>query len=284
MLKAPVCGGGSGLDVASRAPFPATSRDDLNVILSIGGQRFETTRATLTRVPETYFSAMADWPTPPDGVFRIDRSPRVFDLILEYLRHGLEGMLWPADAWQEGTALHLLVDATFFLLPELSDLLLRVCLLKGWGICGDTTSCASVFFSRKEKMACDAIALHLATDDAASPYHALRCAPLAGRVRVAFTRGWLSENFPLVAKRVFASPSGEIDESRVASLSAGPHIGAVFAYIKLARGAADASTPWKFPQAIARDGGMRAVCASSMALADEFALAESTRQYLLNGK
>ena len=67
------------------------------VTLSVGGQRFETTMQTLTRVSDTFFSGKSS----DDKIIRIDRSPRLFEFILDYLRFGLSDMRWPDSVYRD---------------------------------------------------------------------------------------------------------------------------------------------------------------------------------------
>ncbi len=69
------------------------------VTLSVGGQRFETTIQTLTRVPDTFFSVIRK--PSDDKIIRIDRSPRLFEYILDYLRFGLSDMRWPDSVYRD---------------------------------------------------------------------------------------------------------------------------------------------------------------------------------------
>jgi len=64
----------------------ANSRIDLNV----GGKRFCTSKEVLLKQKYTYFSGLLDghWETDEDGSFFIDRSPKHFGIILEYMRSG----------------------------------------------------------------------------------------------------------------------------------------------------------------------------------------------------
>ena len=60
-------------------------------MLDVGGKRFATARTTLLKHPDTYFSALlgsGKWAPDADGSYFIDRSPKQFELILEFLRTG----------------------------------------------------------------------------------------------------------------------------------------------------------------------------------------------------
>ncbi len=61
------------------------------IALSVGGRRFVTTRATLTRVPDTFFTALFSGRfarTDDGGALFIDRAADGFALLLEWLRCG----------------------------------------------------------------------------------------------------------------------------------------------------------------------------------------------------
>jgi hypothetical protein len=99
--------------------------------LSLDGTIFETTRGTLGRVPSTYFTGMLAWAPPPDGVYRIDKSPRPFALILEYMREGLGDMLWcDADLADESLLAAVGRDAAYFCLQELAHFCAKLALLR----------------------------------------------------------------------------------------------------------------------------------------------------------
>jgi hypothetical protein len=115
------------------------------VQLSVGGTRFESPRSTLLRVRDSFFhlllgadeeagaGAGAGFPAPRDGVYRIDRSPQVFGLVLEYLRSGVADMALPDAAWSSAETMSALGrDASFFMLDELADFVVRLSLLKRW--------------------------------------------------------------------------------------------------------------------------------------------------------
>ncbi len=80
------------------------------VVLNVGGERFHTTRSTLTRLPGTLFTAMFE----PDSAFAltrdetgavlIDRDGRYFRVLLNYLRHGsliIDPGLSPLGVYEE---------------------------------------------------------------------------------------------------------------------------------------------------------------------------------------
>ena len=73
--------------VASAAPTVAPS--DV-LALAVGGRRFVTTRATLTRVPDTFFCALLSGRfgarTDASGAVFVDRDPAHFPALLEWLR------------------------------------------------------------------------------------------------------------------------------------------------------------------------------------------------------
>jgi hypothetical protein len=59
--------------------------------LDVGGKQFTTSKSSLLRLEGTYFHAMLSsgkWQPDEDGVYFIDRNPKHFDLILDFLRTG----------------------------------------------------------------------------------------------------------------------------------------------------------------------------------------------------
>jgi len=58
------------------------------VKINVGGHLFMTTRDTLLQFPNSMLATMINgrWETDLDGAFFVDRSPRLFEYILEYLR------------------------------------------------------------------------------------------------------------------------------------------------------------------------------------------------------
>jgi hypothetical protein len=69
------------------------------ITLNVGGVKFATNKATLLAEPGSYFAALFNsdqWAPDEDGVYFIDRNPRFFAAILDYLRmivNGREGLL-----------------------------------------------------------------------------------------------------------------------------------------------------------------------------------------------
>lgn len=59
------------------------------ITFNVGGVKFTTTKCTLTK-GDTFFTAFLDSGVPPDdkGVYFLDRSPKLFGVVLEYLRSG----------------------------------------------------------------------------------------------------------------------------------------------------------------------------------------------------
>lgn len=90
------------------------------VRLNVGGFRFETTRDTLCRT-SCYFARLLseEWPvtTDEDGNIFIDRDGSVFDIVLNYLRHG---QLQPATRQALEKAR---LEAQFYALDGLTSLL-----------------------------------------------------------------------------------------------------------------------------------------------------------------
>jgi hypothetical protein len=68
--------------------MPHQSADIIN--LNVGGQRFSTSRQTLTWIPDSFFTSMLNGliSTNRDeqGYIFIDRDPKLFSIILNYLR------------------------------------------------------------------------------------------------------------------------------------------------------------------------------------------------------
>eukprot|EP00128_Syssomonas_multiformis_P008994 Colp12_sorted_trinity150504_noHs@31622 len=59
------------------------------IVLDIGGKRFATSKSTLLSIPNTYFHAMLSsgkWEPDEDGCYFVDRNPKHFSVILDYLR------------------------------------------------------------------------------------------------------------------------------------------------------------------------------------------------------
>ena len=136
--------------VAPRRPRRMAAPHSAFVQLSVGGARFESARSTLLRVRGSFFELLLGacdddddgggggggrraFAPPADGVYRVDRSPAAFPHVLEYLRSGVADMSLPDSAWSSAEAMAALGrDAAFYMLDELSDFVLRLCLLKRW--------------------------------------------------------------------------------------------------------------------------------------------------------
>eukprot|EP01118_Nematostelium_gracile_P010356 TRINITY_DN3559_c1_g1_i11.p1 TRINITY_DN3559_c1_g1~~TRINITY_DN3559_c1_g1_i11.p1 ORF type:complete len:257 (-),score=51.53 TRINITY_DN3559_c1_g1_i11:175-945(-) len=59
--------------------------------LNVGGQRFSTSRSTLTSIEDTYFYAMLSsdqWKPNEYGEYFVDRSPKYFQRIIDYMKNG----------------------------------------------------------------------------------------------------------------------------------------------------------------------------------------------------
>jgi len=69
--------------------------------LNVGGKSFHTCKSTLLAAESSYFSGMlgsGDWQPDDDGAYFIDRNPKMFGAVLDYLRTGeLDIMGLPAD-------------------------------------------------------------------------------------------------------------------------------------------------------------------------------------------
>eukprot|EP01124_Arcella_intermedia_P019784 TRINITY_DN2712_c0_g2_i1.p1 TRINITY_DN2712_c0_g2~~TRINITY_DN2712_c0_g2_i1.p1 ORF type:complete len:226 (-),score=32.18 TRINITY_DN2712_c0_g2_i1:594-1271(-) len=62
------------------------------VHFNVGGTRFSTTKSTLLAHKDTYFHVLASsdaWKPDQDGTYFIDRSPKYFEYVLDYLRSGV---------------------------------------------------------------------------------------------------------------------------------------------------------------------------------------------------
>jgi len=64
-------------------------KSNSKIILDVGGKRFSTTKQTLIQYEGSYFYAMLSsdhWKPGEDGSYFIDRDPKYFRIILNYLR------------------------------------------------------------------------------------------------------------------------------------------------------------------------------------------------------
>ena len=99
------------------------NKDTRWVHLNVGGMLFITTRSTLVKDPETFFFPMCqenwDLSSTKDetGAYLIDRDPKYFGTILNYLRHGK--LVLDKDISEEGV----LEEAEFFNIKPLIELL-----------------------------------------------------------------------------------------------------------------------------------------------------------------
>jgi len=60
------------------------------IVLDVGGTKFTTTKETLLKFKNTYFSNMIKCGSvSEDGVYFIDRNPKLFEVVLDYLRCGV---------------------------------------------------------------------------------------------------------------------------------------------------------------------------------------------------
>eukprot|EP00930_Biecheleria_cincta_P071388 TRINITY_DN58900_c0_g1_i1.p1 TRINITY_DN58900_c0_g1~~TRINITY_DN58900_c0_g1_i1.p1 ORF type:complete len:390 (+),score=50.94 TRINITY_DN58900_c0_g1_i1:59-1171(+) len=99
------------------------------IVLNVGSEKFETSRETLSSFPNSYFESLTSGrlsiDVQEDGSIFIDRSPKHFAYILEYLRNGSRFRLPDSlDARDE-----LLLEAEFYGLPGLAAKLRRFKLL-----------------------------------------------------------------------------------------------------------------------------------------------------------
>lgn len=107
-----------------------------SVLLSIGGTRYESTRATLSQ--SAFFDALLGedgagrFAAPADGVYRVDRDGAAFGGVLEYLRHGLGDMALPDALLESSEAVAALGrEAGFYALDELRAFAMKVMLIRG---------------------------------------------------------------------------------------------------------------------------------------------------------
>ena len=90
----------------------------------VGGTQFLTTRETLAAFPSSFFGSLVSGRLPTaveDGSIFIDRSPKHFQHILEYLRNGPRALLSISEEAQD----ELLLEAEFYSLNELAEKLRR---------------------------------------------------------------------------------------------------------------------------------------------------------------
>jgi hypothetical protein len=84
--------------------------------LDIGGKVFATTKSTLLRCSDSFFSSFVNRWNGSSRLF-VDRSPAVFALVLDFLR----GEPPPAELLSEVEVWRLLKDADFYSLPSLRN-------------------------------------------------------------------------------------------------------------------------------------------------------------------
>ncbi len=69
--------------------FASTAKSKIK--LNIGGKIFTTSKTTLLMYPNSFFSAMLSsgkWNPDEDGEYFIDRNPKYFDILLDFMRNG----------------------------------------------------------------------------------------------------------------------------------------------------------------------------------------------------
>jgi hypothetical protein len=90
--------------------------DDI-LILDVGGIKFKTTKSTLKKYPDTYFTGLLNDKYPllkqEDGSIFIDRDGKHFRLLLNFLRSGR--IILPTDEIERR---ELLIEAEFYLLTD----------------------------------------------------------------------------------------------------------------------------------------------------------------------
>jgi hypothetical protein len=91
------------------------------VLLNIGGERFETSRATLTRVPGTLFHALfskdpVEIEAGDDGSIFFDRDPSHFEHILAFLRDGTLAVAGQPEQPSVGLLLYLQREFSYYLI------------------------------------------------------------------------------------------------------------------------------------------------------------------------
>lgn len=104
--------------------------------LSIGGERFETTKSTLSG--STFFAAMLDseergLPVPKDGVWRVDRAAQpTFPLILAFLRDGLDNLTWPDKVLEDDELLRAIqAEACYYGINALENFVTQLLVING---------------------------------------------------------------------------------------------------------------------------------------------------------
>jgi len=98
------------------------------IVLKLGSRKFPTTAETLRNFPESFFGTLVSGRIPQkrerDGSIFIDRSPKQFQYILDYLRCGGEGFSPPTS---NAARDELRVEADFYGLQQLVAELRRLC-------------------------------------------------------------------------------------------------------------------------------------------------------------
>jgi len=76
----------------THASSSSSSSDKKRVVFNVSGQRFETNVETITKFPRTMLGAMFggsfDINTDANGEYFLDRDPRLFEVVLNWYRHG----------------------------------------------------------------------------------------------------------------------------------------------------------------------------------------------------
>merc|ERR1719482_1404988 len=100
-----------------------------SLMLKVGSRKFQTSAETLKSVEDSFFSSLASGRVPQkrekDGSIFIDRNPKHFQYVLDYLRCNGEGFTPPTSKTAQD---ELRAEADFYGLPDLAMSLRRLCI------------------------------------------------------------------------------------------------------------------------------------------------------------